>query len=92
MIEIDPRNALAMARKAVQERISLGLPARRNPIEKAKDNPNSLRCAINAKCYECVGMDDDPNYRQTIRTCTGYSCPLFDHRPFQRTSHESEAS
>ena len=81
--EIDPRNALAMARKAVQDRIALGLPARRNPIEKANENPQSLRCAINAKCYECVGMDDDPNFRDSIRACAGYSCPLYAHRPYQ---------
>jgi len=78
-------NALEQARLAVQERIASGLPAYRSPIEKSKENPSSLRCAINAKCYECVGMDQDPNFRESIRNCTGYSCPLYVVRPFSRS-------
>lgn len=80
-------NALKEARikshKMMQERIAQGLPARKNPIERAKEDPGSLRKAITAKCYECVGMDGDPNFRDTIRTCTGYSCPLYPVRPYQ---------
>ena len=69
---------------AVQARIDLGLPARKNPIERAKENPESLRKAITAKCYECVGMEGDPGFRETIRTCTGYKCPLYPVRPYQK--------
>lgn len=31
-----------------------------DPIEKAKANPTSLRMAINAKCWDCVGAGCDP--------------------------------
>ncbi len=83
-------NALDEARikgqKAMQERIALGLPARKNPIERAKEDPASLRKAITAKCYECVGMDGDPSFRETIRTCTGFSCPLYPVRPYQKSA------
>jgi hypothetical protein len=72
------------AKVAREERKALGLPSTRNPIERAKDKPDSLRCAITAKCYECVGMDGDSNYRVTIRTCTSYSCPLHVVRPYQK--------
>lgn len=34
--------------------------------------------AIKAMCLACVGYD-----RAAIRDCTGYSCPLWQYRPFQ---------
>ncbi len=74
--------AIEQARITIQNRIETGLPAYRNPIEKHNENPASLRCAINAKCYECVGAGQDANYRDSIRTCTSYSCPLYTVRPF----------
>jgi hypothetical protein len=69
-------------RIAREERQLLGLPVFKNPIEKAKEEPASLRKAITAKCYECVGMDGDTNFRATIRTCTSYDCPLYAVRPY----------
>lgn len=38
----------------------------------------SPRKAIKAMCLTCVGYD-----RDAIRNCTGYSCPLWEYRPFQ---------
>jgi hypothetical protein len=85
---VETLSPLALGRKIanerMQERISLGLPARKDPIERSKEKPDSLRLAITAKCYECVGMDGDPNYRETIRTCTSKSCPLLPVRPYQK--------
>lgn len=87
-INFQDKNALFQARETVRKnreaRIAQGLPAFKNPIERAKENPESLRMAITAKCYECVGMDGDPNFRETIRTCTGYSCPLYPVRPYSK--------
>jgi hypothetical protein len=65
-------------------RIEQGLSAFKNPIERAAEQPESLRRAITAKCYECVGMDGDKNYRESIRTCTSKKCPLFPVRPYQK--------
>ncbi len=73
-----------ISQERMKERIAQGLPARKNPIEKSLEQPESLRRAITAKCYECVGMDDDPNYRESIRTCTSPKCPLFHLRPYQK--------
>jgi hypothetical protein len=38
----------------------------------------SPRKAIKAQCLVCVGYD-----RESIKNCTGYSCPLWKYRPFQ---------
>ena len=72
------------AKIAREQRKALGLPCIKNPIERALEQPESLRRAITAKCYECVGMDGDANFRETIRTCTSPKCPLFHLRPYQR--------
>jgi hypothetical protein len=39
----------------------------------------SPRRAIKAQCLECVGFD-----RQAIADCTGWACPLWHFRPFQK--------
>jgi hypothetical protein len=39
----------------------------------------SPRRAIKAQCLECVGFD-----RQAIAGCTGWACPLWAFRPFQK--------
>jgi hypothetical protein len=39
----------------------------------------SPRLAIKAQCLECVGFD-----RQAIAECSGWACPLWNFRPFQK--------
>lgn len=56
---------------------------RKNPLEKAALRPDSLRLAINAKCYDCIGQDGDPNWRESIRECLCTDCPLYPVRPYQ---------
>ena len=73
-----------LANERMKERIAQGLPARKTPIERANEQPDSLRRAITAKCYECVGMDDDPDWRRSVRECTSYKCPLYPVRPYQQ--------
>ena len=55
-----------------------------NLIKQAKKNPSSLRKAIDAMCFHCFGgtEDDMPDsgWRQSIRDCSSYSCPLWHHR------------
>ena len=60
---------------------------RLDPIEKARRNPRSLRFAINAKCWDCVGAGADPNPRLRIRECPCSCCPLYPVRPYQRKSN-----
>ena len=58
-------------------------PERLTPIERARKNPTSLRLAVTAKCYECLGGEDAKNIRREIRECTATKCPLYPVRPYQ---------
>ena len=49
-----------------------------DPIEKAKQNPKSLRFAISAKCYDCSGFT-----KADVRNCDMPYCELFKVRPYQ---------
>lgn len=53
---------------------------RLNPIEKAKNNPKSLRLAIDAMCFDCMGKTGSTN---DIRECTAKDCPLYPVRPYK---------
>lgn len=57
---------------------------KKDPIQKAKENPESLRLAINAKCWECIGAGHDPNPRAEIKNCLCVDCPLYPLRPYQK--------
>ena len=61
-----------------------------SPIEKHLRAPTSLRAAINAKCYDCVGQDCDANWRGRVGTCTVVKCPLHSVRPFQHKAESDE--
>jgi hypothetical protein len=50
-----------------------------NPIQKAKQNPKSLRFAINAKCYDCSGFT-----RVDVTDCDMPGCELYFLRPWQK--------
>lgn len=66
---------------------------RLDPIEKAKKKPKSLRLAVNAKCWDCVGGTSDPGPRGRIRDCTVTRCPLHPVRPYQKGAEdEAEAA
>ena len=53
---------------------------RLNPIEKAKNNPKSLRLAIDAQCFDCMGRTGSTS---DIRECTAKDCPLYKVRPYR---------
>jgi hypothetical protein len=53
-------------------------PKSLNPTEKAEQNPNSLRFALNAYCYNCSGFT-----RSEVTKCTAVNCPLYHLRPWQ---------
>lgn len=59
-------------------------PIHLNPVQQANASPNSLKKAIKAYCWVCVGADADPGAKQRVRDCSvGPKCPLFPHRPWQ---------
>ena len=61
-----------------------------DPIEKARRYPQSLRFAINGKCWDCIGAGHDPNPRGAIRDCDIEDCTLWPVRPYQRKDSGSE--
>lgn len=63
---------------------------RLDPIEKARQNPKSLRKAINGKCWDCQGGNADPGTRARIRDCTA-TCTLNPVRPYQAKRDAKEA-
>jgi hypothetical protein len=74
-------NALKAGREAYQEKLKNGLVEKanpKNPKERWEDNKNSLRCCIDAFCFECIG---ESIYE--IKHCTAVDCPLYHVRPYQ---------
>jgi len=77
-------DGLIKAREAAKERKKLGIKlVIKNPIEKAREHPQSLRKAITAMCFDCVGAGYDPDWRGSVRDCPCVQCPLFPVRPCQ---------
>lgn len=54
-----------------------------DPIEKAKQNPNSKALAIKAKCWDCAGGS-----RQEVILCPAKECPLWNVRPWVKNTEE----
>jgi hypothetical protein len=57
-----------------------------NPIIQYESKPTSKAAAIKAKCGECMGCTRDqvePGWRDLVRNCTSFGCPLYNHRPFR---------
>ena len=52
---------------------------RMNPYEVWEDDKKSLRKSVNAKCFDCCGGE---LYKQRIRYCNIFKCPLWDVRPY----------
>ncbi len=65
-----------------------------NPIKRFNKKPNSRTYAIKAKCAECVGCTlnhIEKGFRESISSCSSYSCPLYRFRPYQaKKSLEAE--
>ena len=77
-------SALESARKRRLEMSEQGIKVVvLDPIEKAAKNPTSLRMAVNAMCWDCVGAGADANARAAIRECGIQKCPLWNVRPYQ---------
>ena len=49
-----------------------------NPEEKAKANPNSMKYAIAAKCWDCTC-----GQKEEIRLCYITDCSLYNFRPYK---------
>lgn len=77
---------LHKARQAMIEKRAAGELVYLNPMQKAARHPDSLRMAINAKCWECVGGINAPH---EVAHCTAWGCPLWPVRPYRNKTQES---
>ncbi|KVP75392.1 hypothetical protein WJ96_06415 [Burkholderia ubonensis] len=78
------RAQLAKGQEKMRElRASGWKPVHRNPVEQAEANPKSLKAAIKAFCWTCVGADADPGAKFRVRDCSVTRCSLHPHRPWQ---------
>lgn len=51
----------------------------KSPVEKARENPRSMRLAINAKCWDCTCFQ-----KSEVTKCVMTDCSLWNLRPWQR--------
>lgn len=65
---------------------------RSTPLERLAADPKSLRKAINAYCYGCVGGEGGgQNPYRLVRECPSTACELYAVRPWQQKgADESE--
>ena len=77
--------AIIAAQKKLAEMREQGFkPVILNPRDKAKANPTSLKYAIRAHCWECVGADGNENAKLLVKQCgLEDKCSLWPHRPWQ---------
>lgn len=79
---ITKANPLEMARAAKQARRDSGeIDSRRNPREVWESDKKSMRKAINANCFDCIGCE---NYIKRIRFCNIFTCPFWEIRPYSK--------
>jgi hypothetical protein len=68
---------IELGRLAYQLKVKNGEIKRLTPIEKAKENPKSMRLAINANCYDCMGRE---NWIVRTKFCILFHCPFWTMR------------
>ncbi len=74
-------------RQLYQKRFAAGELIKLNPTDKAKANPQSLRLAINAKCYECC---NGISWHNRTRYCNIFDCGLWQVRPHAKDATKEE--
>ena len=77
MIKRDMSHALKKAQEKRAEMKEKGIKPK-TWTQKAKENPKSMRAAVNAKCFDCMGFQ-----RAEVAKCTHLECSLYDFRPYK---------
>ena len=63
-------------------------PVRLDPLQKALANPGSLKLAIRAACWDCVGGDATPNWQDEVKHCPVLKCGLHHVRAYKQKTNE----
>ncbi len=88
---LTPHKGTGLNRKVCQTPYSMGLTQIPTPIEKAAENIKSLRLAINAKCFDCMGCGFDGHPANEIRNCEISDCSLWPVRPYKPKDTKRES-
>lgn len=66
---------------AHREKVKSGeiVVVQKTPMQEHLENPTSLRLAINAQCYDCMGQGTPTE----IRNCTATNCHLYPVRTYK---------
>lgn len=81
-----PKSKGVIALQEYNEKIKNGeieRPVPKTLLEKWDENKTSLRKAVSAQCYMCMGGGDGDNVIKEIRDCSSYSCTLREVRPYK---------
>jgi hypothetical protein len=82
---MDMKEMQKKAKEAREAKKLAGIPVViLTPTEKARADPRSMRKAITAFCFECMGGTGMPSVRQEVANCTAPQCSLYPLRPWQR--------
>lgn len=69
--------------EVVEKRVSESGELYRTILRNAYEGKASPLKAIKAMCLHCCGSAEE-NVRATIAACSGFSCPLWKYRPYQK--------
>lgn len=80
------RGTPVAALEALRKKRAAGLVGYSSPLEMLKKHPSSIKRAVNAKCFVCIGGSHEEappkGWRQLIAFCGKSDCPLYFVRPF----------
>jgi len=75
-------NALELAREVKRKNRESGIiDVKKNPKQVWELEKTSMRKAINANCYDCIGAE---NHIKRIRFCNIINCPFWLLRPYSK--------
>lgn len=67
------------------------MSAESNPIRRFQNRPTHLN-SIKAMCAHCMGCSEahlEKGFRDLIRGCTAWACPLHRYRPYRHTESQN---
>ena len=67
--------------ETIEKQLSQAPESAKGALTQAFSGAASPRKAIKAMCLSCMGYE-----RVQIANCTGFSCPLWAYRPFQKAA------
>ena len=79
MTAMNEKSVAALAEYQAKVKSGEIVVVQKTPMQKHLENPTSLRLAINAQCYDCMGQGTPTE----IRNCTATKCPLYPVRPYR---------